>query len=59
MTHEFGHALGLKHSKAKHSVMSPFYTGYNSKFRLQEDDIAGIQHLYGLFQYNMYSIRAQ
>ena len=46
MTYEFGYALGIKHYKAKHSVMSPLFTGYKSKFRLREDDIAGIQQLF-------------
>jgi len=46
-THEIGHALGLAHSNAPGSVMSPFYDGYDARFRLGADDILGIRALYG------------
>ena len=49
--HEFGHALGLDHTNIKGTVMFPFYKGYKDKdMVLHEDDIKGIQHLYGLLK---------
>lgn len=45
--HEFGHSLGLSHSDVKASLMAPFYRGYEPTFELDEDDILGIQALYG------------
>lgn len=41
--HEFGHSLGLSHSDVKSALMAPFYRGYEPYFRLDEDDIQGIQ----------------
>lgn len=47
-THEFGHSLGLSHSSIPGSVMYPTYeNGHTEDFRLTEDDIEGIQKLYG------------
>ncbi|XP_050433703.1 stromelysin-3-like isoform X2 [Adelges cooleyi] len=45
--HEFGHMLGLDHTKVKFAVMRPVYPGYNPNYKLKNDDIEGIQELYG------------
>ncbi|XP_061586621.1 stromelysin-3 [Cololabis saira] len=44
--HEFGHALGLQHSRERGAVMAAYYTYFNP-LRLSEDDKRGIQFLYG------------
>ncbi len=43
--HEFGHSLGLAHSDVAGALMAPFYGGPHR--RLEADDIAGIQSIYG------------
>lgn len=45
-THELGHALGMGHSKDPGALMYPSYS-YSTGFLLSEDDIEGIQDLYG------------
>ncbi|XP_078077872.1 collagenase 3-like [Mustelus asterias] len=46
--HEFGHALGLAHSRDPGALMFPTYTFTKPKyFRLSQDDVNGIQALYG------------
>ncbi|KAI5610095.1 matrix metalloproteinase-9 precursor [Silurus asotus] len=44
--HEFGHALGLEHSNIQDALMYPMYK-YIADFSLNQDDIDGIQYLYG------------
>ncbi|XP_067288583.1 collagenase 3-like [Pseudorasbora parva] len=46
--HEFGHSLGLFHSKVPGALMLPTYSFTDPEhFSLPSDDIAGIQLLYG------------
>ncbi|KAM9743595.1 LOW QUALITY PROTEIN: stromelysin-3-like [Menidia menidia] len=47
--HEFGHVLGLQHSRVPGAVMSAFYS-FSYPLKLHEDDRRGIQHLYGARQ---------
>ena len=45
--HELGHSLGLSHSDKRNALMAPFYRGYEANIQLDQDDIEGIQTLYG------------
>ncbi|XP_027705338.1 macrophage metalloelastase [Vombatus ursinus] len=46
--HEFGHSLGLDHSRDPQALMYPNYKAVDpSRFRLSQDDVKGIQTLYG------------
>ncbi|KAI5626717.1 matrilysin-like, partial [Silurus asotus] len=45
--HEFGHALGLKHSQNPQSLMYPTYRNRQSQNLLSSDDIMNINALYG------------
>ncbi|XP_075504130.1 metalloendoproteinase 1-MMP [Primulina tabacum] len=46
-THEIGHVLGLAHSTVKEAIMYPSLSPRKKKAELREDDVAGIQALYG------------
>ncbi|GAA0166962.1 metalloprotease [Lithospermum erythrorhizon] len=45
--HEIGHLLGLGHSSVEESIMYPTLSSSTRKVELDEDDIEGIQSLYG------------
>ncbi|KAM6988314.1 matrix metalloproteinase-20 [Tautogolabrus adspersus] len=45
--HEFGHALGLKHSKNPESLMYPTYKSSRPANVLSSEDVANINALYG------------
>lgn len=44
--HEFGHALGLKHSRSPESLMYPTYKSSRSANLLSREDVANIRALY-------------
>ena len=45
--HEIGHVLGLGHSSVEEAIMYPTISARTRKVELVEDDIAGVQMLYG------------
>ncbi|MED6149976.1 hypothetical protein PIB30_067757 [Stylosanthes scabra] len=45
--HEIGHLLGLGHSSIKDAIMYPTITAKTRKVKLNDDDITGVQKLYG------------
>ncbi|GMI77913.1 matrix metalloproteinase [Hibiscus trionum] len=45
--HEIGHLLGLGHSSVEDAIMYPTVTSRTRKVELGDDDIQGIQSLYG------------
>ena len=48
--HELGHSIGLKHSSLKGAVMYPWYQHFEGDdFDLTEDDILGLQQMYGMY----------
>lgn len=58
--HELGHALGMSHSSDAGALMYPVYS-YANGYPLSEDDIEGIQALYGGKTYSICTVaeRAQ
>ncbi|CAB3995892.1 Matrix metallo ase-24 [Paramuricea clavata] len=46
--HEIGHAIGLEHSQKRDAIMWPWFEGYQAGLKLRQDDISGIQSIYGV-----------
>jgi len=45
-THEIGHALGLDHTNVRGAMMYPYWNR-NGDYRMNRDDVNGMQRLYG------------
>lgn len=45
--HEIGHVLGLGHSSVEEAIMYPTISSGQRKVRLANDDVMGVQELYG------------
>jgi len=46
--HEFGHALGLDHSRVRSALMFPTYKYISTNgYKLPDDDRNGVEALYG------------
>lgn len=45
--HEIGHLLGLGHSTIEEAIMYPTLTVREQKVELTQDDVSGVQYLYG------------
>ena len=45
--HEFGHSLGLNHSSVAGAMMRPSFSSGSTQRFLHQDDISGIQSIYG------------
>lgn len=48
LLHEFGHSLGLSHSREAGSIMYAFYQ-YDLPPKLSDDDVLAVQAVYGEF----------
>ena len=46
--HEFGHALGLRHSRDPKSLMYPVYRSQAQKILISSEDIMNLNALYGM-----------
>lgn len=54
--HEIGHALGLWHSQDPNALMHPNAT-YTGQRNIAQDDIWGIQRLYGKMKINAVTVK--